>query len=201
MNPAIWLQLPAETGEAYAAFRLFYQTFPHDVHRAWHRFSSPLRSTAPSELLHHSAPSHWHQWRVEHHWDDRAAAAEAEEHRLQEIETQKQAGNALCWSAERKEDFRDLLAIYRNLRKGLVSLTQTGELRNVVRKTVARVDGTWQTTEETICGVEQIRFVERTRTVLFPVDNSKPLLPDGGSLFLDLDTLAEPMAVTPPPRE
>ncbi len=200
MNPAIWRQLPNETGEAYAAFRLFYQTFPHDIHRAWQRFVFPLHSASPSDALHDLAPPHWHHWRAEHGWDERAAAAEAEERRREEIEMEKQQGNALCWSAERKEDFRDLLAIYRNLRKSLVSFTETGELRNVVRKTVAKVEGTWQTTEESICGVEQLKFVERTRTVLFPADNSKPLLPDGGSLFLDLDTIAEPIAV-PPPRE
>jgi hypothetical protein len=201
MNSAIWLQLPDETGEAYAAFRLFYQTFQHDIHRAWHRFAFPLSSLPPPDSSQHPAPPHWHQWRVEHRWDERALAAEVEERRLEQIEAQKQEGNALCWSAERREDFRDLLAIYRNLRKSLVLLTESGELRNVVRKTVAKVGEAWQTTEETICGVEQLKFVERTRTVLFPPDNSKPLLPDGGSLFLDLDTLAEPITVAPPPRD
>ncbi|MCU1257861.1 MAG: hypothetical protein JWO80_746 [Bryobacterales bacterium] len=188
---APWSQLPEETGEAHSAFRFFFLTSSREIDRAWHKFSFP-RSSGPSpDDPNYHAPAQWHAWKIEHRWEERASAADREE-RQQEFEAAETArGNAISWSAERQEDFRDRLALYKNLRKGLLELSQTGILRDRVVKTVTKTEKGWETVIETVRAVEQLKYMERNGPMLFPADNSKPTLPGGGSLFIDLDTIAE----------
>ncbi len=201
-HSAPWTQLPNETGEAYSAFRFYFYVGSRDIDRAWRKFTFPPNHPVPPDDPLYLAPPQWHIWHDDHNWPFRASEADAEERQLAFEAAEKEKGNAISWIAERQDDFRDRLLIYKNLRRGLVQLTECGQLLDRTTKTVTRVsENRWETVIETVRATEQIKYLERNGPLLFPADNSKPMTPSGQALFIDLDLISEISPYPPPVRD